>query len=110
MKLWNTSTSFCVVTFTEHSGAITGVAFSQSGRAVLSSSLDGTVRAWDTFRYRNFRTLTTPKLAQLSCLTLDASGELVCSGAQDTFEIFVWSMKTGRILEVKLNFIVLNNY
>ena len=25
---------------------------------------------------------------------------MVCAGAMDTFEIFVWSMQTGRLLEV----------
>ncbi len=30
---------------------------------------------------------------------LHAGGELVCAGAVDTFEIFVWSLKTGRLLE-----------
>ena len=26
--------------------------------------------------------------------------QVVCAGSQDTFEIFVWSVKTGRLLEV----------
>lgn len=31
---------------------------------------------------------------------MDVSGEVVCASAQDTFEVFVWSMQTGRLLEV----------
>ncbi|XP_060576398.1 periodic tryptophan protein 2 homolog [Ruditapes philippinarum] len=100
VKVWNTSSGFCFVTFTEHLGGITGVVFNQNGQVVLSSSLDGTVRAFDLNRYRNFRTFTSPRPAQFSCLTIDPSGDLVCAGAQDTFEIFVWSMQTGRLLEV----------
>lgn len=53
-----------------------------------------------TRRYRNFRTFTSPRPVQFSCLTLDPSGEVVCAASHDTFEIFVWSMQTGRLLEV----------
>lgn len=53
-------------------------------------------------RYRNFRTFTSPRPAQFSCLTIDPSGDVVCAGALDMFEIFVWSMQTGRLLEVRV--------
>lgn len=52
-------------------------------------------------RYRNFRTFTSPRPTQFSCVAVDASGEIVCAGAQDSFEIFIWSMQTGRLLEVR---------
>jgi periodic tryptophan protein 2 len=45
--------------------AVTGIVFAQSGLAVVTSSLDGTVRAFDTARYRNFRTFTAPHPAQV---------------------------------------------
>jgi periodic tryptophan protein 2 len=51
-------------------------------------------------RYRNFRTFTSPRPVQFSSVAVDESGELVCAGGQDVFEIFVWSMQTGRLLEV----------
>ena len=51
VKVWNTSSGFCFVTFTEHLGGITGVVFNQNGQVVLSSSLDGSVRAFDLNRY-----------------------------------------------------------
>ena len=98
--MWDANTGFCFVTFTEHTGAITGVAFTQSGRALLSSSLDGTVRAFDMTRYRNFRTFTSPKVAQFSCLAVDPSGDLVAAGAQDTFDVYLWSVQTGKLLEI----------
>ena len=47
--------------------------------AVLSASLDGTVRAYDLVRYRNFRTLTTPAPVQFVSLAVDPAGE-VCPG------------------------------
>ena len=68
IKIWNTSSGFCSVTFTEHSGGITGLLFAQSGISILSASLDGTIRAFDLLRYRNFRTFTSPEPTQFSCL------------------------------------------
>ncbi|XP_019625240.1 PREDICTED: periodic tryptophan protein 2 homolog [Branchiostoma belcheri] len=100
VKVWNTGSGFCFVTFTEHTAAIVGTIFTSNRHVVISASLDGTARAFDLHRYRNFRTFTSPRPAQFSCLAVDHSGDLVCCGAQDMFEIFVWSMQTGRLLEV----------
>eukprot|EP00163_Fabomonas_tropica_P028954 TRINITY_DN602_c0_g1_i6.p1 TRINITY_DN602_c0_g1~~TRINITY_DN602_c0_g1_i6.p1 ORF type:complete len:387 (+),score=77.69 TRINITY_DN602_c0_g1_i6:135-1295(+) len=100
VKLWDTTTGFCFVTFTEHTGPVTGLDFPVSGHALFSCSLDGTVQAHDLVRYRKFRTMLSPKQTQFTCLAADPSGEVVCAGSVDTFEIFVWSVQTGRILDV----------
>lgn len=50
MKLWDVTDSFCFFTFTEHTGPVTSVVFNNKSRAVLSSSLDGTVRAVDLIK------------------------------------------------------------
>ncbi|XP_077530053.1 periodic tryptophan protein 2 homolog [Haemaphysalis longicornis] len=100
VKLWNTGNGFCFVTFSEHAAGVAGVTFTQNGKAVLSASLDGTVRAYDLHRYRNFKTLTAPRAVQFASLAVDTSGEVVCAGSQDTFEVFVWSLQTGRLLDV----------
>ncbi|EDW01423.1 periodic tryptophan protein 2 homolog [Drosophila grimshawi] len=100
VKLWNTQSSFCFVTFSEHTSGVTGVQFSRNKKFLVSSSLDGTVRAFDIIRYRNFRTFTSPTPAQFACVALDYSGELVVAGGQDVFEIYLWSIKTGKLLEV----------
>ncbi|XP_019384573.1 PREDICTED: periodic tryptophan protein 2 homolog [Crocodylus porosus] len=100
VKVWNTSSGFCFVTFTEHTSSVAVVTFTSTGYVILSASLDGTVRAFDLHRYRNFRTFTSPRLTQFSCLAVDSSGEIVSAGSQDTFEIFIWSMQSGRLLDV----------
>ncbi|XP_037895786.1 periodic tryptophan protein 2 homolog isoform X1 [Glossina fuscipes] len=100
VKLWNTQSGFCFVTFTEHTSAITAVQFSRSKKFLVSSSLDGTVRAFDITRYRNFRTFTSPRLIQFSCVAVDYSDELIVAGGQDVFEIYLWSIKLGTLLEV----------
>lgn len=100
VKLWNASSGFCFVTFAEHTGPVTAVAFVGSGHALLTASLDGTVRAWDLLRYRNFRVMTSPKPVQFVSLAVDPAGEVVAAGCMDPFDIYVWSLQTGRLLEV----------
>ncbi|XP_005178449.1 periodic tryptophan protein 2 homolog [Musca domestica] len=100
VKLWNTQSGFCFVTFSEHSSGVTDLQFSRSKKFLVSSSLDGTVRAFDINRYRNFRTFTSPRVVQFSSVAVDYSDELVAAGGQDVFEIYLWSIKMGTLLEV----------
>ena len=83
------------MTFDEHSSAVSAVAFAPSGKVVVSASLDGTVRAFDMARYRNFRTFASPRPAQFGCLSVDSSGDLVAAGGTDVYEIYLWSMQVG---------------
>ncbi|KAF9412341.1 hypothetical protein HW555_009130 [Spodoptera exigua] len=100
VKVWNTTNSFCFVTFNEHKSTVTSITFSANKKFFVSASLDGTVRCYDLTRYRNFRTLTSPSLVQFSCVALDASSELCAAGGQDVFEVFLWSIKFGKLLDV----------
>ncbi|KYM98308.1 Periodic tryptophan protein 2 like protein, partial [Cyphomyrmex costatus] len=100
VKLWNTLTGFCTLTFHEHTSSISSVLFSHNRKFVASASLDGTVRAYDLARYRNFRTLTSPRPVQFSCLAIDASDEFLAAGGQDFFDVYLWSMKLGTLLEI----------
>ncbi|CAG8552856.1 23585_t:CDS:2 [Dentiscutata erythropus] len=100
VKVWNTMSGFCFVTFSEHTSGVSVVEFSKNGHVLFSASLDGTVRAFDLIRYRNFRTFTSPSPVQFTSLAVDPSGEIVCAGSMDTFEIFVWSVQTGKLLDI----------
>ena len=100
VKVWNARSGFCFVTFGEHSASVSGVEFAKQGQVLFTASLDGTVRAYDLVRYRNFRTFTSPTPVQFSSLAVDPSGEVVCAGSQDSFEIFMWSVQTGKLLDV----------
>lgn len=100
VKVWSTHSGFCFVTFTEHSASISAVSFAKYGSVLFSASLDGTVRAYDLIRYRNFRTFTSPSPVQFSCLAVDPSGEVVAAGSTDSFEVFLWSVQTGKLLDV----------
>lgn len=100
LKVWNVRQGSCFVTFKEHTAPVSAVAFLPNNSAVLSASLDGTVRAFDLVRYRNFRTFTSPEPTQFSTLAIDPAGEVVAAGCVDTFQVMTWNMKTGRLLDV----------
>ncbi|GAA5916680.1 hypothetical protein JCM6882_002264 [Rhodosporidiobolus microsporus] len=101
VKIWNATSGFCFVTFEDHSSAISAVEFAKQGQVVFSASLDGTVRAFDLIRYRNFRTFTTPSPVQFNSLAVDPSGEIVCAGGTgDGFEIYMWSTQTGKLIDI----------
>jgi len=87
VQLWNVASGSCFVTFTEHANSITAVLFLPANHVVVSASLDGTVRAFDLVRYRNFRTFTTPTPTQFVSLAADSSGEILCAGTLDGFQV-----------------------
>lgn len=100
VKLWNVSNGFCAATFSDHKAAVTSIAFAAKD-VIVSASLDGTVRAFDIRRYRNFRVLVgPPPHRQFGAVAVDAAGELVAAGCVDTFEIVVWSLRTGNVVEL----------
>lgn len=99
IKVWDTKSGFCIVTFTEHTSGVTACEFAKRGNVLFTSSLDGSVRAWDLIRYRNFRTFTAPERMGWSCLAVDPTGEVVCAGSLDSFDIHVWSVQTGQLLD-----------
>ncbi|KMZ72694.1 Periodic tryptophan protein 2 [Zostera marina] len=100
IKVWTVSSGSCFVTFSEHTNSITALHFVPSKHCLLSASLDGTVRAWDLFRYRNFKIFTSPASRQFVSLTSDQSGDMVCAGTLDSFEIFIWNMKNAHLLDI----------
>lgn len=99
IKVWDLRSGFCLVTFTDHTSAITDIHFAKKGNVLFSSSLDGSIRAWDLIRYRNFRTFTAAERVQFNCLAVDPSGEIVCAGSTDSFDIYMWSVQTGQLID-----------
>ena len=99
IKIWDVNSGFHIATFTEHTSAVTGSAYSRRGNVLFTSSLDGSVRAWDMLRYRNFRTFTAPTRLSFSCVAIDPSAEVVCAASHDSFDIHLWSVQTGALLD-----------
>eukprot|EP00448_Togula_jolla_P041448 CAMPEP_0170638888 /NCGR_PEP_ID=MMETSP0224-20130122/39322_1 /TAXON_ID=285029 /ORGANISM="Togula jolla, Strain CCCM 725" /LENGTH=1015 /DNA_ID=CAMNT_0010969139 /DNA_START=3 /DNA_END=3046 /DNA_ORIENTATION=+ len=102
VKLFNSQSGLCFVTFAEHTAPVTALCFTPQGNAVLSASKDGSVRAFDLLRYRNFRTFASPDgLCQFAGLAVDGGGEIVAaSSLGGQYAIYVWSIQTGNVLEV----------
>lgn len=99
IKVWDVASGFCIVTFTEHTAAVTACEFAKRGNVLFTASLDGSVRAWDLIRYRNFRTFTAPSRLAFSSLAVDPSGEVVAAGSLDSFDIHIWNVQTGQLLD-----------
>lgn len=99
IKVWDIQSGFCIVTFTEHTSGVTACEFAKKGNVLFTSSLDGSIRAWDLIRYRNFRTFTAPTRLSWSCMAVDPSGEVVAAGSLDSFDIHIWSVQTGQLLD-----------
>jgi len=101
VKLWTTKNCLCFVTFTDHTAQISDLKFiPKKGNAVISASLDGTVRAFDLVKYRCFRVMQAQKPTQFSSLAVDQSGDIICAGAVDPFNIYVWSLRTGQLIDM----------
>ncbi|EHS64116.1 hypothetical protein PGTUg99_020787 [Puccinia graminis f. sp. tritici] len=101
VKVWNSTSGFCYVTFAEHQSSVSVVEFAKQGTVIFSASLDGTIRAFDLIRYRNFKTFTSPHPVQFNALAVDPSAEVVVGGGVgEGFEIYVWSVQTGKIVDI----------
>ncbi|PBP23155.1 Periodic tryptophan protein 2 [Diplocarpon rosae] len=99
VKIWDVKSGFSIATFTEHISGVTACEFAKNGSVLFTASLDGSVRAWDLVRYRNFKTFTAPTRLSFSCLAVDPSGDVVCAGSLDSFDIHVWDVRTGQLLD-----------
>lgn len=101
IRLWDTSSFFCVSSFDNHSAKITGVKFSKKKpNTLISSSLDGTVRAFDTKKYTCFRTMEPESHNQLICLEDDSSGDIIFAGGYDPYAVYCWNLQTGNLIDV----------
>lgn len=81
VKLWDTRTYFCIATLEYHMAQVTDIKFSKlKDDTLVSTSFDGSIRAYDTKKYLNFRTMETEPLNKLMCVELEDSGDvsLVC--------------------------------
>jgi len=101
VKLWNTTSGFCFVTFADHTAPISDITFTPQANAVISCSHDGSVRAFDLLRYRNFRTLVSPHGHQpFEAVAIDSGGEIVAAATRgDQYHIVTWSLQTGNVLD-----------
>lgn len=103
IKVFDTRTAQSFITLDKHTGPVTGLVFSRPpgsrDAALFSCSKDGTVRAFDMLRYKNFRTYVPSSPTSLSCLAVDASGELIAAGGLEEPDIYIWNVQTKQLLD-----------
>lgn len=90
VKVWNTNSGLCFVTFTEHTSSVSNVTFTSSGFVIVSASLDGTVRAFDLHRWfieKRWR--------------LSSHGEYQCAWAWTVCVSFCW-LQVQKLQDVHL--------
>lgn len=66
----------------------------------MTCSLDGTVKCIDSLKYKCFRKLKPDLPTQFTAVAVDFSGEMVCAGGIDPYDIYLWNIQTGNLLEV----------
>lgn len=105
IKVWSALTGETIASFgDEHKGPIKSIKFvpNKSGKVIVSASLDGTLRAYDLNKFKNFRTFQSPideKKPEFICLDVDSTGEFIAAGTYNYFEIYLYSLQTGKFLE-----------
>jgi WD40 repeat protein len=88
----------CKVILEGHEGGISAVRASGDGRLVVSASMDGDLRIWDTESGQCIRVLTGHG-AEAACMSLSADGtRIILGGADGTLRI--WDAETGECLRV----------
>uniref|UniRef100_A0A6G1SCJ6 Periodic tryptophan protein 2 n=1 Tax=Aceria tosichella TaxID=561515 RepID=A0A6G1SCJ6_9ACAR len=105
IKVWSGLTGETVASFgDEHVGPIKAIKFApnKSGKVIVSASLDGTLRAYDLNKFKNFRTFQSSvpdRCPEFVCLDIDSTGEFIAAGTYNYFEIYLYSLQTGKFLE-----------
>ncbi|KAM3138460.1 hypothetical protein pb186bvf_009374 [Paramecium bursaria] len=102
VRIYDYSSKFCIAKFDDqHTTKVTQIKYCPNKNGVLvSASLDGTVRAYDTIRLKCFRVMKPEVPNQLYSLDIEPSGDLICTGGYDPYEIYVFSLQTGQLVEV----------
>jgi WD40 repeat protein len=80
----------------EHAGAVTECAYSADGRVLLSASLDGSVRRWDTGHWGPLGSVTSEETGVLGC-ALHPTSPLAASACKDG-HIRLHHLETGETI------------
>jgi WD40 repeat protein len=108
VKLWDPATGRLLRTLTGHTGAVTSVAFSADGAALVSGSNDKTLKLWDTRSGRLLRTFSGHTDA-VKTVAFSPDGALLASGSGDNgfpetrdYTVRIWNAQTGQPIRTLL--------
>lgn len=99
IRLFDTKTFFNTITFSDCNAKITGLKFINQ-KTLVCTSLDGVARVYDLVKYKLFRELRPESPNQLLCCDTEKNGEIVFAGGFDPYCVYMWSYKTGLLLDV----------
>jgi periodic tryptophan protein 2 len=99
VKVWSSDSGKCFITFTDHTMPVTAVVFLPPlGKILISSSIDGTIKAFDLIKLKNIRTFLSPVSSKLTCMAVDITGDVVCASSEDNYKIFIWNARTAQLI------------
>ena len=85
----------CVQTLSGHTNTVFDVKVTNNGRLLISSSLDRTIKIWDTTSWECIRTLTGNK-SNVNIISISPNDKLLVN--TDGNEIKIWDIESGRFL------------
>jgi WD40 repeat protein len=89
-------------TLAGHQGVVKSLAFSPDGQRLLSASLDGQIKVWDTHNRTELASISAHK-QYLTAIAVSPSGELFASAGGVPAEVKLWDAQTLR-LRVRLSY------
>ncbi len=96
LRLWDATTTRCLLTFEGHMGPVTTAAFSPDGRTILSSSHDRTLRLWDAATAKCLLTFEG-HTDWVTTVAFSPDGRTILSGSHDR-TLRLWDAATARCL------------
>ncbi len=92
VRVWNVTTSNCIMQFTDHENWIRGVVVHPSGKYVISVSEDRSIRCFDLKDKRCTRALKDAHEHFISCVDIHPKGNVVSTGGVDK-NVKVWECR-----------------
>jgi WD40 repeat protein len=96
LKLWDVASGRELRTLSGESSAVTAVAVSPDGRAIVSGGLDLTINLWDDTNGRRLRTLNGHS-EYVKAVAFSPDGRTIVSGSKDK-TLKLWDVASGREL------------
>lgn len=98
VRIWEARQQKVVAKFEGHSGALSGMSFSENGYYLATCAPDG-VKLWDLRKLRNFKTLTPDGGATINSVSFDKSGHYLSVGSSADVKVYAtkqdWSVVTS---------------